>query len=234
MRAATRSLVVALVAIASVAHAQPTQQVPRFDVGGGDRTAARRGDLLGRLRGRTITTADIKAWNSIRTATLSNDGKWFAYVVAPAEGDATLVLESTTDASKETKFPVGGTGGGTFTISGDSKWIGFIVAPPRPPNAATGGGRGGRGGGGANGAGAGGAGAAAPRNKFVLVNIATGEKKEFDRIRTFLFNAESPTWVALQGYGAGAPAVDAAPGGGRGGQAPVIPGSFTVLMIGKP
>src|SRR2546430_14806728 len=110
MKAATRSLV-ALIAMSAVAQAQPTQQASN-------------------QKGRIITPADMKAWNSFRGATLSNDGKWFVYVLAPAEGDATLVLKSTTDASKETKFPVGGTGGGTFTISGDSKWLGLIVAPP--------------------------------------------------------------------------------------------------------
>ena len=74
MRAVSRSLMVALVAISAVAQAQPTQQVSN-------------------QKGRIITPADLKAWNTIRNATLSNDGKWFAYVVAPAEGDATLVLE---------------------------------------------------------------------------------------------------------------------------------------------
>jgi len=197
MRARTRSFLVALIAISTAAQAQPTQQTSN-------------------PKGRVISAADIKAWNTIRSATLSNDGKWFAYVIAPNEGDGTLVLKSTTDASKETRFTAGGTGGGTFTISGDSKWIGFIVAPPRPAGAAAPGGRGGRGGG-ANAPGAAGANAAAPRNKFVLVNIATGEKKEFERIRSFQFNGESATWVALQGYAAGAPAVDAPPpGGGRG------------------
>src|SRR3954462_9366027 len=162
MRAASRSVLVALIAFSSIARAQTTQPASN-------------------QTGRLITPADIKAWNTIRTATLSNDGKWFAYVVAPNEGDATLVLRSVSDASKETRFPVGGTGGGTFTISGDSKWLGFIVAPSRPAGAPAG--RGGRGGRGGSNAAADAPNAATPRNKFVLVNIATGEKKEFDRIR---------------------------------------------------
>jgi hypothetical protein len=158
--------------MSAVAQAQPTQQVSN-------------------THGRTITPADIKGWNAIRTATLSNDGKWFAYVQAPTEGDGALIIKSTTDASKEMKFAVGGTGGGTFTISGDSKWIGFIVAPPTPPTGAAAGGRGGRGGRGGGGGGGGGANAAGgaaptpPRDKFELLNIATGEKKEFDRIRSW-------------------------------------------------
>src|SRR4051812_2708805 len=106
-----RSVLVAAFAFVATAQAQVTQAV----------NAARH----------PISISDIKAWNSMRTPTLSNDGKWFAYVVGPAEGDGTLILKSTTDASKETRFPVGGTGGGQFTISGDAKWLGFIAAPSR-------------------------------------------------------------------------------------------------------
>src|SRR3954471_2596313 len=87
------------------------------------------------VKGRLITAADLKAWNAIRGASLSSDGKWFAYAVSPTEGDATLYLKSTTDASKESKFSLGALAAGgaaaTFTISGDSKWLGFIVAPAR-------------------------------------------------------------------------------------------------------
>src|SRR4051812_9227648 len=139
-----------------------------------------------------ITVADIKTWNALRGATLSNDGKWFAYVQGPSEGDGTLYIKSTTDASREMKFsvgalPAGGAGGGgaaagTFSISGDSKWIGFLVGPATPPQGAQGG-RGGRGAG-RGGAPAGGNDAnSTPRNKLVLVNLATGDKKEFERIR---------------------------------------------------
>src|SRR5258708_25944189 len=117
MSAVRRSLMVALVAMSAVAEAQPTQQASS-------------------QKGRIIAPADLKAWNTIRNAALSNDGKWFASVIAPAEGDATLVLESTADTSKETRFPVGGTGGGTFTISRASKWLALIAAPPPPPSPA--------------------------------------------------------------------------------------------------
>jgi dipeptidyl aminopeptidase/acylaminoacyl peptidase len=218
MRAAARSLLVVVAVWSSLAHAQPVQQASN---------TARN----------PITVADIKAWNSMRGATLSNDGKWFAYVQGPAEGDGTLYIKSTTDATKEMKFPVGGTGGGTFTISGDSKWIGFSVAPPTPPQ----GGRGGRGGAapaGGRGAAPGGEAASTARNKLVLVNLASGEKKEFERIRSFSFNADAPNWIALQGYGAGAPAQAAdAGGGGRGGfpggggSANVQPGDLNLYRI---
>src|SRR5687767_9036314 len=152
-----------------------------------------------------ITPEDIKAWNTIRQNVLSNDGRWFAYVVAPTEGNATVVYRGTARAARETRVSVG-EGGGSIAISGDSKWLGYIVAPPRQEENER-------------------RGAqrdtarderrdrepaegdsvrpASPRpsNKFVLVNLATGETKEFERIRRFSFDADRPTWVALTGYG---------------------------------
>jgi dipeptidyl aminopeptidase/acylaminoacyl peptidase len=184
--------------------------------------------------------ADLKAWKSIRQSTLSADGKWFAYVVAPNEGNATLVLRSTGTDAKETTFAIGeagGRGGGappgigdagpagaSLTISGDSKWLAYTIYPPSTA------GRGGRG----NGGGRGGAqqqqpqAAATPpaqtQNKLGLVNITTGEKKEFDRVRRFAFNGDKPTWIAMQTYpeapaAAAADAGGAAGRGGRGGAA---------------
>jgi dipeptidyl aminopeptidase/acylaminoacyl peptidase len=181
--------------------------------------------------------ADLKAWKAIRQSTLSADGKWFAYVVAPNEGNATLVLRSTGADGKETKFSIGepgGRGGGgapptvdaggagaSLAISGDSKWLAFTINPPSTAGQASRGGRGGTGGRG--GAQQGNAPAAAPmQNKLGLVNVATGEKKEFDRVRRFAFNGDKPTWIAMQSYpDTPAPTGDAAAApagrGGRGG-----------------
>ncbi len=178
--------------------------------------------------------ADLKGWKSIRQPTLSNDGKWFAYVLAPNEGDATLVIRSTAADGKETKFSVGappagaaGRGGpdagasATLAISGDSKWVAYTIYP------ANANGRGGRGaarggaGGAGGGAAAGGTAAAPAQNKMGLINLATGEKKEFDRVRRFAFNGDKPTVVAMQNFpeqvaanaGAAAPGRGAAPTG---------------------
>lgn len=175
---------------------------------------------------RAITPADIKAWNSIRQTALSNDGAWFAYVVAPNEGNATLVVRRTSQGATESRINVGDNGG-SIQISGDSRWLGYLVAPDWVDTAAArgrGAGRGGRAGGG----GAGGQAAdstRAPRataNKFVLMNLASGEKKEFDRIRRFEFNADTAAWVAMVGYPASAAGAAngaaGAAGAGRGGR----------------
>ena len=151
-----------------------------------------------------LLPADLKAWKSVRQSVLSNDGKWFAYVVAPNEGEASLVIRSTAADGKESRFPIGempaGPGGGrgaadpsaTLAISGDSKWVAYTIYP------ASANGRG-------RGAGRGAAPGAAPatppaQNKMGLVNLATGEKKEFDRVRRFAFNGDKPAYVAMQGF----------------------------------
>src|SRR5262249_15690774 len=143
-----------------------------------------------------LQAADLKAWKTIRATALSSDGKWFAYVVGPNEGDATVIIRSTGADGKEMKFPIGeaagGGGGGRggapgaaapLVISGDSKWAAFTVYPAAAPGGRAG--RGGRGGAGGGGAANGAAPAAPAQNKMALVNLATGEKKEFERVRAF-------------------------------------------------
>src|ERR1043166_4811642 len=114
------SVPAAVVVFASAAFAQPTTAQP---------SPTSRGAT------KQLEPADLKAWKSIRQSVLSNDGAWFAYVVAPNEGDATLVIRSTGADGKELKFLVGeipsaagGRGGApggeaapsTGAISGDS------------------------------------------------------------------------------------------------------------------
>src|SRR5689334_18099340 len=112
-----------------------------------------------------MTPADLKAWKNIRNATLSNDGKWFAYALAPNEGNAEVVIRSVADG-KETRFPIGdanagggGRGGfpggadaGPVQITGDSKYALFTIYPPLANNAGRGGRGAGRGAAPANGA----------------------------------------------------------------------------------
>ncbi|NBW66842.1 hypothetical protein EBR44_13915, partial [bacterium] len=101
--------------------------------------------------GRQLTLNDMLTWKGIRSPALSNDGKWFAYTIAPNEGDADVVIRPTSAGGKEWRFPVGdATGGGGrggaggVGISGNNKWAAFLV---NPSGAAAGrGGRGGRGG----------------------------------------------------------------------------------------
>jgi hypothetical protein len=67
-------------------------------------------------------------------------------------------------------------------------------------------------------------------NKLALVNVATGEKKEFDKVRRFAFSGELAGWLAMQAYPAegGAPA-PAAPAPGGAPAAPRVEGTDLLL-----
>jgi len=162
---------------------------------------------------RQMSIADLRAWKSIRGPTVSPDGKWLAYELAPNDGDATVVIRATHDTT-EWRFPVGdasagGRGGRRFggpalvTISGDSKWAVFRVQPTKEETARARTSR------------------RPAESKVALVDLATGKKRDFDRIRRFAFQGDHPHWLALltePSGAAGGGATGAAGGrGGRGG-----------------
>ncbi|MCC6317638.1 MAG: S9 family peptidase [Gemmatimonadaceae bacterium] len=159
--------------------------------------AARPGSL------RALDPADLASWNSIRSTATSWDGKWFAYVVAPNEGDGSVKLRSTGADAVEKTWPIGepsaGGGGGPFgpaadaslAISGDARWLAFTTYPKaadakklrkdRKPL----------------------------QNGLTLVNVATGEKRDFDKVRRFAFAGDAPSWLVMHRYAAeGAPSAD--------------------------
>ena len=165
---------------------------------------------------RPVALDDIVAWKNIGATTLSNDGQWFAYRLAPSEGDAQVIVRRTRD-DKEMKFDVGetptagagaapaggGRGGGggatsTLAFSDDAKWVAFTTYPSHRD---------------------------AERMKrqrrpiqpsVMLVDLASGEKREYPKVRRFGFSGESGAWIALHrapAQAAGAGAGGAAPAG---------------------
>ena len=127
---------------------------------------------------RPIDILDILAWKSISSTALSTDGQWFAYRLSPMEGDGEVIIRQTKGA-KEYKFPAGETRFGPVSFSEDAKYCAFMVYP----NAKE---------------------AKALRKdkkpvvtKAALVNLATGEKVEYDKIKSFSFSRENPAWLAL-------------------------------------
>jgi dipeptidyl aminopeptidase/acylaminoacyl peptidase len=159
---------------------------------------------------RPIEVADVIAWKAMSTPTLSSGGEWFGYRLAPQEGDAEVVLKRV-GGDKELRFPAGeqpqaqgggrggpggaGAGAGaSLAFSEDGRWAAFTAYPTH---------------------------AAAARlrrqrrpiqSSVTLVNLATGDKTEFPKIRRFAFSGTSSGWVALQRYAPEAAA-------GRGGAA---------------
>src|SRR6185369_1019337 len=55
---------------------------------------------------RSLTHADYDAWRSILGQTLSRDGKYLAYVLAPQDGDGELVVRQL-ESGKEWRAPRG-------------------------------------------------------------------------------------------------------------------------------
>jgi dipeptidyl aminopeptidase/acylaminoacyl peptidase len=174
--------------------------------------------------GRQLTLNDLLTWKGIRSPALSNDGKWFAYSIAPNEGDAEVVIRPTAANGKEWRFPVGdaGAGGGRggaagVGISGNNKWAAFLVNPTGVT--AGRGGRGGRGGGAPAPAGgaAGGAAANTPV-KLAVVSLADGTKREFENVRAFRFAGDKSDIIAVYHNppraAGGAGGAAAAPAGG--------------------
>lgn len=171
---------------------------------------------------RALSPADIAGWKSIRASTLSNDGNWFAYQLVPNDGDAEVVVRAT-HASKEHRFQIGevpaaAPGGPAAAAAGasapvmlstNSRFAAFAVYPTakegkrlrtqkRPLY-----------------------------NKVMVVNLATGEKKEFEKIRQFAFSTEQSGWLAMQTYPADATA-GAAPAPGAA-AAPRVEGTDLLL-----
>ncbi|HVL68311.1 MAG TPA: prolyl oligopeptidase family serine peptidase [Vicinamibacterales bacterium] len=180
--------------------------------------AAMEQDAAPKAGSKSLTVQDVVEWKTIGATALSKNGEWFAYRVAPQEGDAELVVRNVA-TGKETKYPLGETGapaggggaavfagGSTLQFSDDSKWIAFTTNPPR---------------------------AEAQRlrrqrrpvpSSTTIVNLANGDKKEYPNIRRFAFSGEAATHIALHrapaqpaGGGAAASTPPPAPGGGRAG-----------------
>ena len=157
-----------------------------------------------------LQLADIIAWKRIQAPSISNDGAWFAYRVSPAEGDSEVVIRNLKD-NKDLHFPIGelprveGPGGPPqfqagaprdLVISDDGEWAAFLAYPTAKEAKGL-------------------KKAKKPiQSKAVVVDLATGKKTEFDKIRRFAFSGERSTMLAMHRYGA-TPAVPppaAAPG----------------------
>ena len=126
---------------------------------------------------------DILAWKSLRSATVSDDGQWFAYRLSPQEGNGEVVIRKTKE-EKEFKYPAGEVVGFSQDIefSKDSKWVAFTVYPEREE---------------------------AKKlkkqkkkayNGVTLIHLASGKKTEFEKISKFAFSGEASSWLALHRY----------------------------------
>ncbi len=161
---------------------------------------------------RAIQLPDILAWKHIQTPMVSSDGTWFAYKLVPGDGNAEVVIRNLKDG-KEQRFPIGelprpeGFGPPAapaprdLAISEDGKWAAFLIYPTEKEAKALRKQR------------------KPLQSKLMLVELATGTKKEFDKVRRFAFSGELSTAIAIHRYAptpatppTPAPAAPATPG----------------------
>jgi dienelactone hydrolase len=134
---------------------------------------------------RPIALQDILAWRSIGSAELSPDGAWFMYKLSPLEGESEMVLRQVAGA-KEYRFPIGEAprfgSGPRPGFSADSRWVAFLSYPGSKEMKAL----------------------RKDKKKVtttaVLVDLATGDKTEFEKVRGLAFSGDNPGFVALQRY----------------------------------
>jgi dipeptidyl aminopeptidase/acylaminoacyl peptidase len=162
-----------------------------------------------------IQLADILAWKRIQSPQLSNDGGWFAYRISPAEGNSEVVIRNLKDG-KEQHFPVGEiprvdppagappafvAPARDLAISDDGKFAAFLAYPTAKEAKVL-------------------KKAKKPvQSRVIVIELATGTKTEFEKVRRFAFSGERSTMLAMHRYAAsatapaaGAPPAPGAPG----------------------
>jgi dipeptidyl aminopeptidase/acylaminoacyl peptidase len=160
---------------------------------------------------RPIQLNDILAWKRIQSQSVSSDGTWFAYRVSPAEGNSEVVIRNLKDG-KDQHFPIGEIprveppAGGPppimiaardLAISDDGKWAAFLAYPTAKEAKTL-------------------KKAKKPvQSRVIVVELATGKKTEFEKVRRFAFSGERATFIAMHRYAptpAGPPPAPPAPG----------------------
>ena len=127
---------------------------------------------------RPIGYLDITAWKSISSTAIAPDGQWFGYRLSPVEGDGEVIFRQA-QGTKELRFPAGESRMGQIAFSNDGKFAAFMAYPTAKETKALRRDR------------------KTIYTKANVLNLATGEKFEYDRIRSFSFSRDNPAWLAL-------------------------------------
>ncbi len=146
---------------------------------------------------RALKISDAKDWQRVGQFTLSPDAKWKAFVVQPGEGDATLTIAKLNAGKKsEAKKPANakadsakkakdkyeltvGPGSGRIAFSKDSRFVAFIEAPKYLAAKAA-------------------RKARKPlKSKAVLMDLKTGQRREFEGASGMSFSGENSKCFAV-------------------------------------
>ncbi len=164
---------------------------------------------------RPLTMEDLLSWKGIRFPTMSNDGRWMAYVLAPNEGDGHFVVRNTAAGATETRMPIGESPSGFaatagVAISGNNRWAAYTIHPTADDAKK------------------------ARRDRRTLptkvgvIELATGTKREFERVRSYKFAGDRSNVIALQLMPPDAPT---SPGAAPPGGAAAPPGGGSVVLL---
>ena len=125
-----------------------------------------------------LTWKDVSKWTFNRGNALSPDGQWMAWASGPTEGDLKMTIRKTLDTLSYS-YPIGANATG-LSFSKDSKYAAFKVSAKDAE-----------------------AKAARKANKplydkLLLVSLADNKQTTFEKVRTFSFSGDSPSWIAIQ------------------------------------
>lgn len=125
-----------------------------------------------------LTWKDVSKWTFNRGNALSPDGQWMAWASGPTEGDLKMTIRKTLDTLNYS-YPIGANASGV-SFSKDSKYAAFKVSAKDAE-----------------------AKAARKTNKplfdkLLLVSLADNKQTTFERVRSFSFSGDSPSWIAIQ------------------------------------
>lgn len=136
---------------------------------------------------KSLAWEDIPAWSYTRlnTATFSNDGKWFAVVSGPTEGDLTLTLRRVADTTKY-EYAIGGQST-PVQINENSSFLAFYESPKHQQIEALKKQR-------------------KPIEKTLkIVNLQDTSTVSFEKIASFSFANDAHQWIAMRFAGAPTP-----------------------------
>jgi dipeptidyl aminopeptidase/acylaminoacyl peptidase len=125
-----------------------------------------------------LTWKDVSKWTFNRGNALSPDGQWMAWASGPTEGDLKMTIRKTLDTLSYS-YPIGANASG-LSFSKDSKYAAFKVSAKdaeakvaRKANKPL-------------------------YDKLLLVSLADNKQTTFEKVRTFSFSGDSPSWIAIQ------------------------------------
>ncbi len=140
-----------------------------------------------------LEIADILAWKNITYASLTPDGQWLVYQLQPNEGDSEIIIRQV-KGDKQYRFtrgeipraqargPEAAPSGAEIILAENSRYVAFLVYPKASEAKKL----------------------RLERKRITpdacLVDLTTGEKREWSKIKRILFSGESSGWLALHRF----------------------------------